>query len=280
LSRILPRLERYHRPTRVDEAVTVLKEGGRSALLLGGGVSLGMVPRPRVEDVVTMELLGLDTVRREGSAVVIGAAMTLGRLEEALEEASPAERLVRATIRRTATTPLRNLMTIGGVIGGVGPWSDLPVSLLALGADLVLDGTLVMPLEQYLSEESRAPAGMIITDVRVPTEGHRGAAFTKVGRNATDLAMASAAVVLLHGRTQPPVRVAIGGLVPRPCRLRVLEEHLSGESPDRDTTIQLIRGAVSPRPDVRADADYRLALAGTCVMDAFDAARQDACRCE
>ena len=280
MSRILPRLERYHRPARVDDAIVLLQEHGRSGMLLGGGVSLGMVPRPHVCDIVSIELLGLDTVRREDSAIVIGAAMTLGRLERTLDTTSPAERLLRATILRTATTPLRNLMTVGGVIGGVGPWSDLPVSLLALGADLVLDGSDVRSLERYLSDAHRAPAVSLITEVRVTTSGCRGAAFIKLGRNETDLALASAAVVLCDREMHPPVRVAIGGLVPRPLRLPTLERHLGGASHDRDSIIRLLREAVSPRPDPRADADYRLMLAGTCVLDCFDLAREEeACRC-
>ncbi|MCU0610907.1 MAG: FAD binding domain-containing protein [Candidatus Eisenbacteria bacterium] len=278
MSRILPRLERYHRPTRVDEAIALLRAGGRTTMLLGGGVSLGMLPRPNVREVVGMERLGVDQVRREDSVLCIGASVTLGRLDSELIMGSAAERLLRDTVRRTATTPLRNLMTVGGVIAGVGPWSDLPVSLLALGADLVLNGAAVLPIETFLAKGPRVLDGALITQVRVSWEGVTGGAFLKVGRNETDLALASASVVVFREGMHPRIRAAIGGLVPRPVRIPAMEDTLAGPPLDGGAMTRLIGSVVSPRMDPRADGDYRLALAGTCVVDCYEAARREACR--
>lgn len=276
MSRILPVLELYHRPSSIDEARRFLTEGDRSVMVLAGGVSLGMVPRRAVRAVVSIERLGLDAVTREEGVLRIGAAVTLGRCDRELASDSPAERLLRVTVRRTATTPLRNLMTVGGVVAGAGPWSDLPVTLLALGADIVLNGETVIPIERFLAEGRRGLAAAIISEIRVPTNGVRGGAFIKVGRNETDLAMASASVVLFGDGFRPGIRVAIGGLVPRPLRIRSVEEALAAGAVDGESVTELIGSVVTARKDLRASADYRLALVGTCVLDCFEAASQEA----
>ncbi|MBN1423789.1 FAD binding domain-containing protein [Candidatus Fermentibacteria bacterium] len=276
MSQILPSLERYHRPASLDEALRILHEGGASVMVLAGGVSLGMVPRRAVRGVVSIERLGLDAVEREGGTLRIGAGVTLGHLERMLAGDSPVERLLMVTVRRTATTPLRNLITAGGVIAGVGPWSDLPVALLALGADIVLNGTTVISIERFLADGPRSIAGAIISEIRMSVDGVKGGAFIKLGRNETDLAMASASVVVFDDGVQPRVRVAIGGLVSRPLRIEAVEESLTRGVIDRGALSELLGSLVTPRHDPRAEAVYRLDLAGTCVMDCFETATREA----
>lgn len=226
-----------------------------------------MIPRPNIRDVVSVERLGLDAVRREEGGISVGAAVTLSRLDTALDASSPAERLLRMTIRRTATTPLRNLMTVGGVIGGMGPWSDLPVALLALEADIVMNGESVVSMAQCAALGPRKLPGEVITEVRVRCAGVHGGAFIKVGRNETDLAMASAAVVRRDGVAPP--RAAIGGVVARPVRLAAVEDCLRARSPSREELIGLIGSGLLPRSDPRASGEYRVALAAACVLDCY-----------
>ncbi len=262
MARLLPRLERYHRPSSVEEATALLRERGSSALLLGGGVSLGMIPRPWVTDVVSIEGLGLEWVEG-GSSLRIGGGMRLGPLAQRLDPEVPAGRLLRLTISRTATTPLRNLMTVGGVIGGAGPWSDLPVALLALGAQVVLEGEHAVRLEDYLSLRPSRRAGILITEVRVPTHAARAGAFLKIGRNETDLAMVSAAAVREDGCW----RVAIGGAVARPRLVPLDEATLSHGLADPDMLAGRLKLMVRLRSDPRADEEYRLVALATCILD-------------
>ncbi|MBN1295997.1 hypothetical protein JXA80_04405, partial [bacterium] len=65
------------------------------------------------------------------------------------------------------------------------------------------------------------------------------------------------------------VRVTAGGLVPVPLRLTRVEQLLEGQSPD-DTLFETAARSVvlTPRPDSRASAEYRLDILRTLIVRA------------
>lgn len=259
---LLPNLRHYHRPQSLEEALALLG-GGPGVMALGGGVSLGMIPRPHVQEVVALDGLCLDEIEPGGEVLRIGACVTLSRLASTLHGGTPSHRLLLQTVRRTATTPLRHLMTVGGVVAGMGPWSDLPVALLALGTLVELDGSTQVPLGTLRPGVLR---GRIVTALEVPVGGIAAGWFVKVGRTATDLAMASAAVVRL---ATGELRVAVGGLV-KPTRVERVEAVLQAGSRELPEVCKALEALVKPRPDPRAEASYRLSLASVCIVDCLE----------
>jgi CO/xanthine dehydrogenase FAD-binding subunit len=254
LPSLLPKLQRYHRPASINEALDILKHAEGNALVLGGGVSLAMIPRRSVVTVVSTDRLGLDYVEVTNGTCRVGAGMTLGPLAEYLERmGGPAAALVRVGVTNTATTPLRNLMTVGGVIAGIGPWSDLPVAFLVLDAEVIINGEGSIGLDKLLEiGPGKVLSGKgIITEVRFRIDQWMSAAFAKLGRNATDLALASAAVACMtdngkNGR----IAVAVGGLVQKPVRVPAVERYLGEVTPEfirREQLCELMKESVVPR---------------------------------
>lgn len=274
LASLLPKLKRYHQPSSIEDALEILKNAEGNALALGGGVSLAMIPRRSVLTVVSLERLGLDSVNVVNGECRIGAGVTLGALAEDLAHVEgPAAAVVRAGTRKTATTVLRNLMTVGGVLAGVGPWSDLPVALLVLDTEVIINGEGSISLDKLLEiGPGKVLSGKgIITEIRFRTDQSTGGAFEKFGRNATDLAIASAAVSLrANDHQNGGMAVAIGGLVPKPVRVPVIERYLretAREHIDRERLSELMSRSVVPRPDPRAPGNYRLRVAANLVAD-------------
>jgi CO/xanthine dehydrogenase FAD-binding subunit len=274
LADLLPKLQRYQQPSKLEDVLEILQSAEGNALVLGGGVSLAMIPRRNVSTVVSLDRLRLDYVNVVNGECRIGASVTLGALTEALARIEGAEAaVVRESARRTATTPLRNLMTVGGVVAGVGPWSDLPVALLVLDTAVTINGEGSISLERLLEiGPGKVLAGKgLITEIRFIVNDSRNAAFDKLGRNATDLALASAAVSLsANGHGSSGVAVAVGGLVPKPVRLPSVEQYLQEASLDgveRDQLYEVMTRSVVPRPDPRAPRDYRLRVAANLVAD-------------
>lgn len=277
MAKLLPNLKHYHRPHTIEGAKELLRQGKRTTMIIGGGVSLGMIPRRQITDVIATEKLNLDYFIAGEELIQLGAGISLGSAARQLEPHDDgAARLIMEAISRSATTPLRNLMTIGGVLAGVGPWSDLPVALLALHTTLVIDGDQKIELERFLLE---GPAKVLsrfglVTEVQVQRMGEISGSFMKFGRNVTDLAIASAAVSRHYSPgCDPEIRVAVGGLVARPKRLSDVEEFfLSGchGEVDRSSLLDLVSKTVTPRPDPRAEKEYRLNLVTQLIADCWE----------
>ena len=271
---LLPKLQHYHRPASVEDALDILQHAEGQALVLGGGVSLTMVPRRSVASVVSIDRLGLGYVNVASGFCRMGAGMTLGPLSDYLDQMEgPAAAVVRSAAVKTATTPLRNLMTVGGVVAGVGPWSDLPVALLVLDAEVIINGEGAIGLDKLLEiGPGKVLSGKgIITEVRFRIDRWASAVFTKLGRNATDLALASATVAFAGEDCRSNgVAVAVGGLVPKPVRVPTIERYLREETPRRirrERLVELLEESLVPRHDPRASRTYRLHLAANLIAD-------------
>ncbi|MDQ7029929.1 MAG: FAD binding domain-containing protein [Ardenticatenia bacterium] len=109
----------------------------------------------------------------------------------------------------------------------------MPVVLLALEATVVLcspDGEEEQPLEAFYATWDGRPLQSLIARVRVPAPTPGAAArLVRVARTPRDQAILTvAAVSAREGERLACVRVAAGGIGPRPARLRQVESALEG----------------------------------------------------
>lgn len=223
-------IETYHRPTTLEEALTLLS--GPGAAVLGGGTSL--VSATTATAVVDLQALGLDELALDGDRLAIGAMVRLADLAQA-DLASP---LLRELAGREAPSTIRNVATVGGTVATGDPESELLAGLLvhdAMVSVAGVDGTEIVALAGYLAS---APAG-IITAVSVATGGLGASART--GRTPADRPIVMAAA---RRDDAGKVAIAVTGLAETPV---LYEPGTDGEPPS----------------DFRAGADYRRHLAAT-----------------
>jgi CO/xanthine dehydrogenase FAD-binding subunit len=221
-------IETYHRPTTLDEALTLL--GRPDTVVLGGGTTL--VPATRATVVVDLQALGLDDITLDGERAVIGAMVRLADLADA--DLAPA--LLRDLARREAPSTIRNVATVGGTVASGDPESELLAGLLVHDAVVHLAGPeRTMALGDYLAER---PGGLI-TAVSVATAG-RGVS-TRTGRTPADRPIVMVAARRAGDGT---VLVAATGVAATPVLI------------DQGSDLE-------PPPDFRGGADYRRHLAAT-----------------
>jgi CO/xanthine dehydrogenase FAD-binding subunit len=165
-------------------------------------------------------------------------------------------------------------MTVGGVVAGAGPWSDLPVALLVLDTEVIINGEGSIRLDKLLEiGPGKVLSGKgIITEVCFETDRWAYAVFTKLGRNATDLSLVSIAVSFTAaGDDVGAAAVAVGGLVGKPHRIDAVECYL-GETTrgdiKRGRLVDLVRQSLVVRPDARASQAYRVWVTGNLIADA------------
>ncbi|MHA6623172.1 FAD binding domain-containing protein [Pseudonocardia sp. DLS-67] len=243
-------------PESLDAVQAALADEARP---LAGGTYL----MPRLNDrstpptrLVSLRRAGLDRVAVGADAVSIGATTTLARIEDD-------ERLavLHPCIRSIAARPVRSLATVAGNLFVRQPYGDLAVALLALDADVEIrgpGGSRTEPLERMLLTGS-AP-DELVTGVRFA----RPAVFRyhKAGRrrfNSASIVTVAAVLTMADGVVRD-VRVALGGLAPRPMRCEAAERALAGRALDEESVRAAARAAepvIEPFDDAHASAWYR-----------------------
>lgn len=220
---------KYFRPSTVNEVVAGLASGG---VALAGGTLLvpGLVSQPDTGATLwdLQQLPDLHAISPEPQSIRVGAMVSLAALHASSLIAEECLALAEAALA-VGNPQVRNAGTVGGNLAS--PGTDLPPALLVLGAEVVetkLDGELVQPIEQFLAS---GPHGLI-TEVRLPRKEQRSRFLKFAWRAASGRTIVSVAGALtVHGGKITEIRLACGGVSPKPARLAGIEQMLAGETP-------------------------------------------------
>jgi aerobic carbon-monoxide dehydrogenase medium subunit len=266
---MLPASFDYHRPTSLDQALTLLAELGEDARLLAGGHSLIPAMKFRLaQPSALVDLGGVSELRRieeRDGQIAIGAMATHGSLESSPLLASKCP-LFPDAARQIGDLQVRNMGTIGGSLAHADPAADWPAVVLALDAALEAvsrGGRRTIPADQFFVDmlQTALRPGEILTRIDIADWGTT-AAYVKTEQKASGFALCGVAAVV-DARTRR-VRVGVTGVAPVPYRALAVERALN----DQTLTIDLIKSAaaaaaegVTPLGDIHASAEYRAHLA-------------------
>ena len=277
---------RYFAPASLDEALDVLRRHLPDAKILAGGqsllplMSLGLARPAALIDL--NGLTALERVRDDGGRLHIGALTRHRTLEAAaaIRERCP---LLAEAASLIGNIRVRHRGTIGGSLAHADPAAELPVAAVALEATLEVRGPAgsreVSADEFFLGylETALAPEE-IVTGVRVPAPGPlQGYGLAELVRRAGDFALVAACAVL---EADPEGRctrasLALGGVGPRPLRIRSAEALLVGQTLTGrllDEASGAVSEQVAPESDVHASAAYRRQMARVMARRALGAA--------
>lgn len=260
-------VQAYQRPTSMEEAWRLLKEGGESAKLLGGGVDVALFAPPRVSTLIDVSMFVNRTIELRDDELVIGAGVTLTELLESPFTGDYSGGIVVEMLRQVASPLLRNAATVGGALAGTHPWSDVITLFLCLGARVTqYAGELrSVSLEELLEQRGMIDRS-IITEVVLPVPvGRTFASFEKFIRTGFDVGMLNCACRLtISDSGCEGVRIVFGGTPDIGHRLEVVEKALTGKELDRaaiESAAELAAEVIPARDDLRASAGYRRTLA-------------------
>ena len=245
----------YHRPKTLDEALTLLARP--NMIPLGGGTLLAQ-PTPDPVEAVDLQALGLDTVKKQGNQLEIGATVTLQQLLES--EHCPAA--LKSALKLEAPLNLRNAATVAGTLVACDGRSTFAAVLLALDAKIDIryskDDSQVSNIGDFLPLRPRG----LITSITIPL--NLKLAFDYVSRTPADKPIVCAALAQWNsGRA----RLALGGYGKSPS---LAMDGTEAEGVDASTTDFVLRSAqVAARntfheaTDEWASAEYRMDVAAT-----------------
>ena len=259
----------YHRPTTVAEAAAALAAAVDGRVLAGGQTLLPTLKQRLASpsDVIDLgSIAGLDGVRREGDAIVVGAMSRHADVASAPEvrEAIPA---LAALADGIGDPQVRNAGTIGGSVANADPAADYPAAVVGLGASVVTDRRSIAGDDFFTGLfETALEDGEIIVSVRFPVPSR--AAYVKFPNPASRYAIVG---VMVAETGDGAVRVAVTGAGDRVFRVGAMEAALAGSF-----HADAIRGVPVPadglNEDLHASAEYRAHLVGVMARRAVAAA--------
>jgi carbon-monoxide dehydrogenase medium subunit len=271
---MIPSSFEYHRPTSVDEAVSLLQEHGEDASLLAGGHSLLPAMKLRLSAPEHLVDIGrIDTlreIRTDGGDVVIGAGATHHDVESSEAVVSGAPLLAQAAAV-IGDVQVRNAGTVGGSLAHADPAADYPAAVLASEGTIEVlgsGGTRSIAAADFFVElfATALEPGEIITALRVPSiASGTGTAYLKFPHPASRFAVCGcAAAVNVDGGTIGSARVAFNGIASAAFRDAGVESALAGSSANEDSVRAAVADAANGQEllaDSFAGEDYRRQLA-------------------
>lgn len=209
-------------------------------------------------------------IKVEDGKCIIGASVTITEAgeSEVLKKFIPE---ISSYIRLVASEPVRNMATIAGNIANASPIGDMSIMLLALNADVTVEGTgksRNLPLRAlYLGYKKLdlSPDEFI----RCVSFGYHPVpalfSFEKVSRRThLDIASVnSALLVRMEGDTIAECHLSAGGVSPVPLYLEKTCEFLTGRPVSTEIILQadrIMQEEISPISDVRGSAEYKRLL--------------------
>ena len=287
----LPKFE-YHDPLTLAGACQIMSKLGETARPLAGGTDLLVNLKKgalSIEHVVSLSRIQeLTQVAQSGNQTEIGACVTVAELAESNEIVTQFKGLQMGA-ENLGSPLIRNRATAGGNILSAWPAADLPLPLMAYGAEVVLQkasGERTVSLDDFFvgpGETLAEPDEILSRIVLKQPPPHSGACYLKLGiRKATEIAIVNVATFIVldkAGNTIQSARVVLGAVAPVPIRAPSAEKMLKGERPDENLFSKAAASAVGdthPIDDFRASAEYRRAMVTVMTRRALAKAYEEA----
>jgi carbon-monoxide dehydrogenase medium subunit len=253
----------YHTPATVQEAISLLGKLGDDAKLLAGGHSL--IPMMKLRLAQPKHLIDLRKVpnlagiKEDGNTLVFGAMTTWWQIESS--------KVVKAKIPVLSETAamvgdpaVRNLGTIGGSLAHADPAADMPATVIALGAEFIVEGAKgrrTIKVDDFFKGLMTTAVGAdeILVEVRVPVPAAgSGADYQKFKHPASRFAVVGVcAVVTVDGKGAcSKAGVGVTGAGTRALRAKGVEAGLTGKTLDQ-ATIEAAASKAADGVDVQAD---------------------------
>lgn len=274
--------ERFFAAPASVPALAALLARHPDARMVAGATDVGLWITKKLQDIGRIIWLGrvgeLDFLDESSDRVRIGGGVSLAKATPALARIAPD---LGEILRRFGSAQVRASGTIGGNIANGSPIGDLAPCLIALGAELVLQGGMDqrrLPLEAFFlayGKQDRAP-GEFVHHLEIPLlfEGSAFRAYKVSKRFDEDISsVLGAFCVTVKDRSITAARIAFGGMAATPKRALATERALSGASLDSVVTweaaIEALANDYQPLTDARASAEYRLSTARALLQKAL-----------
>ena len=271
---MIPPSFEYLTPSKISDAIAMLQKHGEEAKILAGVHSLIPAMRLRLSEpgylIDISGIQGLDYILEESGQLRIGAMTREASLEESqiVREKYP---LLLDTAKMIADPSVRNVATVGGNLAHGDPANDHPATMLALGANVVVEGpngSREIGIDDFFPDffTTALEPEEILTEIRIPSPpSGSGGAYLKIERKVGDYAAAAVACQLNidSGGSIQKIGIGLTNVGSTPIRASSAEQLLQGKNPDENMIAEAGRLSAAdsePMEDLRGSAEYKRAL--------------------
>jgi CO/xanthine dehydrogenase FAD-binding subunit len=278
-------VQEYYYATSLRDALKKLgKNDGQIPVPVTGAFHLISSKLRAATCLVDISAVDLNYVKVEGRKLSIGGAANFQQIVASKELNEALNGLLPKAAQAYSTRIQRNTTTLQDVVFGYATFFDLLTALLALDTQVTVQGKQkrVVPLASFFSKENRAILGnteiAVDFSAKLPS-GDAGASLQRVALTDGDAVaiLNVVAVLKMTGKKCAEARIAVGGGLPAPVRLTVLEQELSDKPVDAALVASVSAKAadlIQPVSDVRGSAQYRKQISSVLVRRALAEAYQ------
>ncbi|MBK9926651.1 MAG: FAD binding domain-containing protein [Anaerolineales bacterium] len=236
----------YHRPKTLDEALSLLTQPNTQPL--GGGTLLSHGTADPVQ-AVDLQLLGLDSLKKNGNNLELGVTLTL----QSLLESKHCPEALKHALKLEAPLNIRNSATVAGTLVSCDGRSTFASALLAMDAKIeqaLLNNSNIEYRTTNIGDFLPIRSTNLITKIILPI--NIKLAFESVAKTPSDKPIVCAAVAQWNsGRT----RLALGGYGKSPM--------LAMDGTESEGIETAAQNTYHEATDEYASAEYRMDVAST-----------------
>ena len=260
-------------PNNLSEALKILNTGKEKILLLAGCTSILINPTENAS-YIELDGLNLDYIKSDKNNLSVGAMTTIGQLSVWPQAAKYWNGLIRECTITIASTPNRNMITAGGNIVGLRPWSALAGVLLLLDGKIITAKGKNYPAKKFFSKLPKTILGKdIVTEIRIPLDNKDLiGGWKKFSLTETDYPILSMGVLykLKNKNTIENIKIVATGLTVLPQRFIKTEKLLKNKQLT-DNTIKLLIKSLQNEAvigaDIRVAAEYKREILGAIFLE-------------
>ena len=261
---------------QIPEMLNALSKGennSQNGTVVGGGTDLYVQKHDQLinQDVdLISDSPDLNFIEIDNGLCKVGAGTTATDLMESDIFISAFPRL-KAHLKLVASSPIRNMATLGGNFVNASPIGDFTAFFLALNAKIKLtknsDSRSIYLNDFYkgYKDLDKSPDEILSTiSFKLPTQDSHFN-FEKVSKRIhLDIASVNTAILITISENEiTQAHLSAGGVGPIPMYLSKTCNFLLGKSLSRETVqsaLEILQSEISPISDVRGSADYKRLL--------------------
>ena len=264
----------YHRPRKIEEALSLLEEFGDDGKILAGGQSLMPLMNFRLAQpahIIDINFIdGMDYARSDKGVIKVGCLARQSRLLDSriIRECCP---LLAEALTYVGHEQIRTRGTLCGSLAHADPAAELPAVLLALDGFVTVRNLRTKRevaardfFKAYLTT-SLSKDEMVLEASIPETPPGAGWSFMEFARRSGDFAIVGVAVLLAREQDRiADARIALTGVGDKPWRESSVEQMLVGQKASTDLFAKVgaeIAAQINPVADIHASESYRRSLA-------------------
>ena len=260
-------------PKNLSEALKILNNSKEKVLPLAGGTTILLNPTENTS-CIELDGLNLDYIKSDKNNLSVGAMTTIGQLSVWPHAAKYWNGLIRECAVTIASTPNRNMITAGGNIVGLRPWSALAGVLLLLDGKIITAKGKNYPAKEFFSKLPKTILGKdIVTEIKIPLDNKDLIGkWKKFSLTSTDYPILSMGVLYkLNGKnTIENIKIVATGLTVLPQRFIKTERMLKNKQLTDDSIKLLIKSLQNEAvigADIRVASEYKREILGAIFLE-------------